>query len=269
MINLIRTGQIIFGVGSIGLAILGVLSKDFVVGRPPAWTTELGPNPALAYVSAAFLFVLASAIIIQKWGGVAASIIAIMILLLSVVRHLAVFMSDWPNTFKALGLFGGSLIIACSFFREDYPRAHTLPISERLQKGMMLLGTILLAIFFIVGGYAHFKFAEFVNYLIPGYIPFTMFWTYFSGICLVAGGVGLLIPKTQKWAALLSGIMVLGWFFLLHIPRVVANSHDVGERLGVCESFTFAGIFFVLAGIFSKEKRYQIFDKIILKEKHT
>jgi hypothetical protein len=49
MINVKRTGQIIFGVGGIGLAILGVLSKDFVVGRPPVWPTELMANPALAY----------------------------------------------------------------------------------------------------------------------------------------------------------------------------------------------------------------------------
>jgi hypothetical protein len=56
---------------------------------------------------------------------------------------------------------------------------------------------------------------------------------------LFAGGAGLLIPPTRKWAALLSGI---------------ANTNDVSDRMGLCESFTFIGIFFVLAGMFSGKK---------------
>jgi uncharacterized membrane protein YphA (DoxX/SURF4 family) len=105
----------------------------------------------------------------------------------------------------------------------------------------------------IVCGYAHFKFAEFVENLIPDYIPFHLFWTCFAGICLLAGGIGLLIPTTRKLAALLSGILVLGWFLLLHILRFLANTNDVSDRMGVCESFIFVGIFFVLAGMYSRE----------------
>jgi len=51
---------------------------------------------------------------------------------------------------------------------------------------------------------------------------------------------------------LLSGIMLLGWFVLLHIQKFSANKNDVSDRMGLCESFTFAGIFFVLAGILSR-----------------
>jgi hypothetical protein len=47
--------------------------------------------------------------------------------------------------------------------------------------------------------------------------------------------------------------MVLGWFFILHIPRFLANQNDPGDQMGLCESFTIAGIFFVLAGLFTTE----------------
>jgi hypothetical protein len=49
--------------------------------------------------------------------------------------------------------------------------------------------------------------------------------------------------------------MLSGWFFLLHIPRFLANTNDAGDRMGLCESFTFAGIFFALTAVFTKENK--------------
>jgi hypothetical protein len=64
--------------------------------------------------------------------------------------------------------------------------------------------------------------------------------------------VGLVIPQTQKPAALLSGIMILGWFFLLHIPRALTIKGD--EWIGVGESLAVAGICFMLFGLFNNDK---------------
>jgi uncharacterized membrane protein len=254
MNKLIKCGRIIFGIGIIGLAILCFISKDFIVGRPPAWPAKFEVNPALAYVTGAILIVAALAILFTKRAGLAAIVIAVLIFLLSVLRHLPHFMNDWANAYKSMALFGGALIIASSFFRENSLINTGTRQNEGLQKGLIVIGSIFLAAFFIIAGYAHFKFAEFVKTLIPAYIPFHAFWTYFCGVCLLAGGAGLLIPPTRRLAALLSGIMVAGWFLLLHIPRFIANTHDVSDRMGLFESFTFVGIFFVLAGILSKKE---------------
>lgn len=244
----------ISAIGFIGLGILCFISKDFIVGRPPAWPAAFEINPALAYVSGVILIVAAVAILFTKKGGLAAIVIAVLIFLLSVLRHLLHFMNDWANAYKSMALLGGALIIASSFFRENSLVTRGTGRKEGVQKGLILMGSILLAAFFIICGYAHFKFAEFVKTLIPAYIPFHVFWTYFCGVCLLAGGTGLLIPQTRRLAALLSGIMVAGWFLLLHIPRFIANTHDVSDRMGLFESFTFVGIFFVLAGILSKKE---------------
>jgi Predicted membrane protein len=206
----------------------------------------------LAYISSVILIMAAIANILNRRGGIAALVIAAFIFLFSVLRHLPHFMDDWGNGYKSLALFGGSLIIACSFLSENYAIDSGFWANERVRKYLMITGCLFLAAFFIACGYAHFKFAGFVENFIPSYIPFHVFWTYFCGICLIAGGVGLLIPQTRMWAALLSGIMVLGWFLLLHIPRFIANTHDASDRMGLCESFTFVGIFFVLAGILSR-----------------
>jgi hypothetical protein len=55
-------------------------------------------------------------------------------------------------------------------------------------------------------------------------------------------------------AAVLSGLMILLWFVLLHIPRAVQAPKDFTEWMGVFESFSFSGILFVLAGLSSREK---------------
>jgi uncharacterized membrane protein YphA (DoxX/SURF4 family) len=93
-------------------------------------------------------------------------------------------------------------------------------------------------------GIAHFQYVEFVKGLIPTFIPFPLFFTYFAGVCLILGGVGLLIPFTRIWAALLSGIQIAGWFILLHIPRAFTIGGD--EWIGVGESLAVAGICFMI-----------------------
>lgn len=254
--KLIRPGRIIFATGIIALGILCIISKDFIVGRPPAWPAGFKVNPALADITGTALILAAMAILGKKRAGLAALLIAGLILLLSVLRHLPNFMNDWLNAYKSMALFGGALIVGSSFFKEDGHITSRYIVNDRLRNRLVLAGCFLLCVFFIACGYAHFKFAGFVMDFIPAYIPFHSFWTYFCGICLFAGGAGLLLRQTRKWAALLSAIMLSGWFLLLHIPRFLANTHDASDRMGLCESFTFAGIFFVLAGITSEKEKF-------------
>ena len=252
MEKLIKPGRVIFATSIMALGVLCFILKDFIIGRPPAWPAAFPLNPSLGYLTGSITIVAGMSILLNKKGGAASLVIAALIFLLSVLRHIPQYMGDWPNTYKSLGLFGGALIIACSFYKSAVIPTTGFMANATMQKNMIAAGCILLAAFFIACGYAHFKYAAFVDSLIPAYIPFHSFWTYFCGICLLAGGVGLIIPQTRKWAALLSGIMVSGWFILLHIPRFLANTNDVSDRLGLCESFAFCGIFFVLAGMVAR-----------------
>ena len=247
--KLITTGRFIYATGIIALGILCLVSRDFIVGRPPMWPLGFNINPALAYISGVVLIIAAIAIILNKKGRIAALVISALIFFFSVLRHLTNFMNDWANAYKAIALVGGSFIIAASFPSQDLTKNSGLRSDDRLRSALITTGSIFLAVFFIACGYAHFKFVDFIESFIPSYIPFHVFWAYFCGICLFAGGLGLLIPQTRRAAAILSGCMVLGWFLLLHIPRFIANTNDVSDRMGLCESFTFVGIFLVLAGM--------------------
>jgi len=243
----VTPGQGFFAVGMACLGLLSIIYGDFIVGRPPAWPASLHLTPIIGYIAGSITVGAALVIIFFfRTAGMASLLISALILALSVFRHVPGLMNDWLNALKSFALFGGALIVGSSFFNAYYMLFAKVRVNIKTRRAFILLGSVLLGAFLIGAGYAHFKFSGFVKDSIPAYIPFHTFWTYFTGVCLLVGGVGLIIPYTRTWAALLSGIMTMGWFLLLYIPRFFANTNDIGERLGLCESLTFAGIFFVL-----------------------
>jgi uncharacterized membrane protein HdeD (DUF308 family) len=73
------------------------------------------------------------------------------------------------NAYKTLALCGGAFIIAASF----HEQSNTMQV---------MLSCILLALFFIISGCAHFKFDDFIiNSFIPAYIPSTPSGHTFAG----------------------------------------------------------------------------------------
>ncbi|MFO1520073.1 MAG: DoxX family protein [bacterium] len=59
----------------------------------------------------------------------------------------------------------------------------------------------LLGIFFFFGGIGHFYKPELYLKMMPPYIPFPLAMIYISGFFESLFGLGVLIPKTTRWAA--------------------------------------------------------------------
>ncbi|HEY0677704.1 MAG TPA: hypothetical protein VGD17_05430 [Chitinophagaceae bacterium] len=248
MEKLVRSGRIMFAAGLLGLGFLCFVYNDFIIGRPPAFAQGVSLNIILLYIVAVIFVLTVSALLFLKgWGWQSCLVIAFLMLCFSVYRHILHFNFGLPNGYKALALMGGSLVVGSTY------RSRNQAVTK-FNNIATLVGKILLAAFFIVGGYSHFRFADFVKDFIPEYIPFRSFWGYFCGICLIAGGIGIHIPRLQKPAAVLSGIMLSCWFIFLHIPRFISNPANVSDRLGLFESLAFAGIFFCLTFSIAKEE---------------
>jgi uncharacterized membrane protein YphA (DoxX/SURF4 family) len=253
--TLIRPGRIMFALGIIALAVLQFKARDYIVGRPPAllwphWAAVMPGKFVWACISGSLMIIAGLAVILNKKGKSAAIFIGSMILVYSFfLRHLPA-MTDWVNAYKSLALAGGAFIVAASFSKKGNPAGSNSYTNE-----LIWTGCIFFSLFFIICGIAHFKFDDFIiNGFIPAYIPVHAFWTYFTAVALIAAGTGIIFPKTRKWSAALAGLMILLWFILLHIPRAVNDPKNYGEWMGVFESFTFAGILFVLAGLSAREK---------------
>jgi len=260
MQKLITPGRVIFALGIMALGILQFFTKDYSVARPPspAWSANIPGKAAWAYISGSLLIISGLCIILRLKAAWVSLFVGIMILVCSFfLRHLPDMAGDtfegilWRiNSDKAFVFFGGALIVAASFFKEQ-----GRSLSKAFTNNVLItIGWICLSYFLLICGAAHFKFHQFVPSLIPDYIPAHVFWAYFAGVALLAGGAGLIFKQTRKWAAAFAGVMILLWFILLHIPRALATPTVYEEWMGVCESFTFSGILFVLAGLSSKQR---------------
>lgn len=238
-------GRIFFSIAVAASGLLQLITASFVRLVPPL-PTWIPSHSSWAYLIGAVLIVIGLALLGTGRGARwAAALLGLMILLDFLFLHLPLAATNpragfmWTNPAKALAILGGVIVLAGVLPEENTSIAH-------LFRKLRPLGPLLLSGFMILGGIQHFVYIDFVAKLVPAWVPEPRFWAYFTGVALIAGGVGLLLPKTARWAATMSGIMIFLWVVLLHIPRAVAL-RDAGEASGVFEALALSGVAFMLA----------------------
>jgi uncharacterized membrane protein len=251
MFNLLSTGRIFFAVALIGLGIEHFVFGDFIIGRAPK-----SGNLVWAYLSGAAVIAAGIMVLVGKKARAAAIFVGALIFVWAFLRHIPVVAADsvfgaaWTPAGKALTLFGGALAVAGTFPKIEAGDSifHRFVNADR---GFVILGRICLGIFLVLTGILHFIYTTFVASLIPTWFTGNaVFWTYFAGVTLIAGGIGLFIPQTARLAALLSGLMVFSWFWIIHIPRTLTS---VSDGIAVFEALAVSGIAFTIAGFLYKQ----------------
>ena len=255
-------GRVFVATATMASGVLHLVTGDFVrlVPKLPAWLPAAGAWP---YVVGAGLVALGVALLTGRLARAAAGILAVMILLVVVLLYgptlvwspeidrpyLHGFM--WTNPLKSLALVGGAGILAARLPGPPPPLSALVSNLARRES----LGPPLLALFLVVCGLQHFAYRDFVKSLVPAWIPAPLFWTYFTGVALMAGGVGILVPRTSRLAARLSALMILLWVVLLHIPRALAGPNHANETAGVFEALALTGVALLVAGTRGVEAR--------------
>jgi uncharacterized membrane protein len=204
------------------------------IGALPPWIPW---QPVWAYLTGAALILLALAM--GKGNRSAAIAIGITCLLSALLLHLpgalahAASGGSWVFFGKGLTLAGCGIAVAGSLGAR--PRGLS-------PQWLIVYAKCALGAFMILSGYLHFVFLAFVVSLFPPWIPGHVFWTYAAAILLICGGIGMMIPMTSKLAALLSGIMILLWVPLIHIPLALKNLHNPSESVPVFEALAFGSV---------------------------
>lgn len=244
----LEIGRIFYAIGIVAFGVQHLAYGAFVtrvVPKLPAW---LPMQPALAYLVGVVL-VLAGAGIALRVRMREAALVLIALLGISVLAlYLPPLIANpfqggfITSAFKAIALCGGALVII-EIADRSAPRDGFFSSAARL-------GRFLLAAFLIVAGVQHFIYPQFVATLVPAWIPPNqLFWTYAAGVALIAGGAGIIIPRTARRAAMLVGVMIFLWVPLLHIPRALADLHGSNETTAVFEALAMSGIAFMIAGL--------------------
>lgn len=87
---------------------------------------------------------------------------------------------------------------------------------------------------------------------VPDYIPFPLFWNYFTGICILAFIVSALIGKYDKLATVLMALYVLLTTVLIHVPLAATSENDM---LNVFRNIMVIGALLVYAQYATRDKR--------------
>jgi uncharacterized membrane protein len=246
------TGRLFFAVAFLGLGIEHFVFQDFITGRAPAWPASLPGRMVWAYLSGVLMLGMSVAVITGKRARSAALLAGVVILVWALLRHIPVVAADsiltssWTRAGKALTFFGGAFAIAATLPPEQSSRSPLLLRFTNLSSEFIVLGRVCLGIFLIITGIQHFMYTDFVASLIPAWFPGSaVWWTRFAGVALISGGVGLVVPQTAALAALMSGLMVFSWFWIVHLPRTLTS---VSDGIAVFEALAVSGIALVIAG---------------------
>ena len=256
--KVVPLGRVYFGIALIAFGILQFIFGDFIPGRAPAWPETIPGSLIWAYASGAFLIFAGASIMSGKFGSWPALATGVIIFVWALLRNLPAAFRDtgwglaWTQTGKALALFGGAFAVAASLSLENGAHTRSVAPTAGRERALLYLGRFCLGAFLISSGFQHFKWVKFVVPLAPTWVPGGgVFWTYFAGVALIAGGLGLMIPKTARLAGLLSGLMIFLWVLMLHIPRAI-EKHDRNDGTAVFEALAMSGIALVVAQTLTK-----------------
>ncbi len=113
---------------------------------------------------------------------------------------------------------------------------------------IVALTTVCFAPPLAVFGALHLFGPQFVAGLVPGYMPWRMFWVYAVGCALIATAVSVATNIGVRWSGLLFGCMMFLFVALIHLPGALAQPMDRFAWTIVFREMSFGGAGWVLAG---------------------
>jgi uncharacterized membrane protein len=81
----------------------------------------------------------------------------------------------------------------------------------------------------IVFGVQHYMYADFVRTLMPAYMPWRLFWAYFTGTAMLVAGLSFVARWQVRPAAFLLGCLMLLYLLIVH-PPILWREPEVGQH---------------------------------------
>lgn len=118
---------------------------------------------------------------------------------------------------------------------------------------LLNLGRYLFSLSFLLYVGLHFGMPEVGASLVPSWIPFPLFWNYFTGLLILAFIVSCLWGKYDKLASLCMALYVLLMIFLVHLPRAATYENDM---LNIFRNLMVIGALLVYAKYAARDPRF-------------
>jgi uncharacterized membrane protein len=252
---LIKPAVIFYGICMAGIAILQFIYMDF---RPVIFPALPG-IPAhffWAYLTGAAVLVAALGIIFEKNPRKTALILGGVLLFFCVFVHIPymIFVNPytkhlgvWTDALKLLALSGGAFIVAGSFPTTSVS-AKQSPLIGSLEK-ILPLGRVFFGIMLVCFGIDHFLYTVNISKLVPGWIPWPIFWTYFAAVTLIGSGVAFILKIKLQLVGRLCALMIFLWLIVLHIPLTFIDPYSAegNNFTSDFEALGFSGVAFLIS----------------------
>jgi hypothetical protein len=269
MNTITKTGCLFYTFATAAIAVQQMFYGDFCPIFFPPW-----PNPVLAYNLLAYLFSLTLIAVCffitsGKNARVAALLLGGLLLLMLflgqvpweylVFPHKKTHLGVWALPLKELAWAGGAFCIAGAFVPSITDNKS--PIVAFLER-LIPLGPWFFSTTMILFGVCHLLYTEGIASMVPSWIPWHFFWTYFSTAALISAGVSIVLKVWIKMSSLLLGIMIFIWFVLLHVPGAIKQPFaDKGNLVfSAFSALAFSGIALVISGV-NSDKQFNLRDE--------
>jgi len=217
-------GHAAFAAIMIFLGVLGLVKGGFTVIWEPV-PKGLPARQALAYLSTAVSLVSGIGLFFQRTAALAARILwAFLVLWLLLLSIPSVFMLPLvPGTWscgRTMVMTAAAWILFASFATDWDRRRLGFATGD---KGIRI-ARVLYGLGLIPFGVAHFIYPQQTAPLVPGWLPWHMFWAYFTGATFIVAGVAVILGVFARLATALS-VLQMGLFGLLvWIPLISSGS---------------------------------------------
>ncbi len=111
------------------------------------------------------------------------------------------------------------LVIAALAAKGDVANARSLD-------KVVALSNLFFATPLAVFGAEHFAAARGIMELVPKFMPWPLFWTYFVGVALLAASLSIATKIQVRWSGLLFGVMMFTFVAMMDLPGTVADPHN-------------------------------------------
>jgi uncharacterized membrane protein len=117
---------------------------------------------------------------------------------------------------------------------------------------LITLGCVFIAVSLAVFAPEHFRGPDFIQSMVPSWMPAQSFWPYFIGCALLAAATSLTVRKFVRLSSSLLGLMFFLFVCLIYFPSVLRHPTNRFAWTYALRDLSFSGGAWALAGLHSR-----------------
>ncbi|RPH32019.1 MAG: DoxX family protein [Bacteroidales bacterium] len=114
-------------------------------------------------------------------------------------------------------------------------------------------GRVLFALPFGIIGINHFIVSDFFNGMLTTFIPGGGFMILFTGACLIAASISIILKKYIKLSCLLLALLLLIFILTIHIPQLFEPDKAQFAFMELLKDTALMGGALIIAGIYKED----------------